>query len=79
MRALRRFTVQAVLPEPLTALGELAMNLRWSWHPPTRELFAAADPEVWELVRHDPVRLLGELSPDRLDQLAVDPEFRARL
>ena len=55
------------------------MNLRWSWHAPTRELFAAADPEVWERVRHDPIRLLGELSSDRLDQLAVDPEFRARL
>src|SRR5262245_51018303 len=55
------------------------MNLRWSWHAPTRELFAAADPEVWERVRHDPVRLLGELSSERLDQLAVDPEFRARL
>ncbi len=79
MRALRRFTVQAVLPEPLTALSELAMNLRWSWHEPTREVIAAADPEVWEQVRHDPIRLLGEISSERLDQLGTDPEFLARL
>ena len=33
VRAIRRFTVRPVLPEPLAALGELAGNLRWSWHP----------------------------------------------
>ncbi|WP_174412602.1 DUF3417 domain-containing protein, partial [Nocardia tenerifensis] len=40
MKALRRFTVRAHLPERLAALGELATNLRWSWHPPTQDLFA---------------------------------------
>jgi starch phosphorylase len=63
----------------LAALGELAMNLRWSWHEPTRELLAAADPAVWDRVGHDPFRLLGEISAERLDQLAADPDFRARL
>ena len=43
VRAIRRFTVRPVLPEPLHALGELAGNLRWSWHPPTQDLFAAVD------------------------------------
>ena len=33
VRAIRRFTVRTVLPEPLAPLGELVMNLRWSWHP----------------------------------------------
>ncbi len=36
MRAIRRFTVRPVLPDALAALGELAGNLRWSWHPPPR-------------------------------------------
>ena len=45
MRAIRRFTVRTVLPEPISALAELASNLRWSWHPPTLELFASLSPE----------------------------------
>ncbi len=79
MRALRRVTVRAHLPERLAALGTLSMNLRWSWHPATQELFAEVDPERWELLRHDPVRLLGDVPPERLDALAADDEFTARL
>ena len=32
------------------------MNLRWTWHPPTQDLFASLDPEAWERSGHDPVR-----------------------
>ncbi|MEO6879859.1 MAG: alpha-glucan family phosphorylase [Mycobacteriaceae bacterium] len=79
MRALRRVTVRAHLPERLAALGTLAMNLRWSWHPATQDLFAQVDPQRWEHVRHDPVRLLGDVPPARLDELARDEAFTARL
>jgi starch phosphorylase len=75
VRALRRFTVRAQLPEPLASLQELAANLRWSWHPPTQDLFAAIDPEAWERVSADPVRLLGEVSSQRLNELSNDPEL----
>jgi glucan phosphorylase len=50
----------------LQALNELATNLRWSWHAPTRALFASVDADVWESAGQDPVRLLGEVSPARL-------------
>ena len=79
MRAIRRFTVRPVLPEALQPLGDLALNLRWSWHRDTQALFAAIDPGLWEQTGRDPVRLLGALSTDRLDQLATDDEFRRRL
>ncbi|RVW03676.1 alpha-glucan family phosphorylase [Rhodococcus spongiicola] len=79
MKALRRFTVRAHLPERLAALEPLSTNLRWSWHSPTHDLFAAIDPELWTQVRHDPVRILGEVDPGRLDDLAVDPVFLADL
>jgi len=79
MRAIRRFTVRPVLPTPLAALGALAGNLRWSWHPPTQDVFAVVDPALWDGVEHDPVRLLGEIGRDRLDQLATDEAFLARL
>ncbi len=79
MRAIRRFTVRTLLPEPLSRLGELVANLRWSWHAPTRDLFASIDPALWERVGHDPSRLLGEVGADRLRELAADPDFGWRL
>jgi starch phosphorylase len=78
MRALRRFTVRASLPEPLTALGTLATNLRWTWHPPTQDLFASVDPRAWQETGGDPLRLLSEVTPERLATLAADERFLGR-
>jgi glycogen phosphorylase len=74
VRALRRFTVRAQLPPALAPLQTLATNLRWSWHPPTHDLFASLDPEAWERAGQDPVRLLGEIPSSRLAELAADAE-----
>lgn len=79
MKALRRFTVRAHLPKRLTALERLSVNLRWSWHKPTQDLFAAIDEELWRRIGCDPVALLGEVSPVRLDELAADDAFVSRL
>ena len=79
MRAIRRFTVRPVLPEPLSGLADLANNLRWSWHPPAQDLFASMDPDGWGSCEQDPVRLLGSLSAARLQELAGDHEFLRRL
>ncbi|GAB1812340.1 alpha-glucan family phosphorylase [Mycobacterium sp. MUNTM1] len=79
MKALRRFTVRAHLPERLTALDQLSTNLRWSWDKPTQELFATIDPELWERCASDPVALLGAVDPARLDELAMDEGFLGRL
>jgi len=68
-----------VLPAALEPLGELVGNLRWSWHPPTQEVFAAVDPALWESVRRDPVRLLGEVATERLAELASDETFLNRV
>ena len=75
MKALRSFTVRPHLPAALAPLQELATNLRWSWDERTRDLFRWVDPETWELSFHDPVRLLGTASRERLEQLAGDPTF----
>ncbi|GAA1659120.1 glycosyltransferase family 1 protein [Fodinicola feengrottensis] len=79
VKALRRFTVRAALPAPLAPLSELVMNLRWAWHTETTDLFAAVDPQLWQTVAGDPVRLLGEVSAERLDALARDGAFIAQL
>ncbi|OBI44475.1 alpha-glucan family phosphorylase [Mycobacterium sp. E796] len=79
MKALRRFTVRAHLPERLAALDQLSTNLRWSWDKPTQDLFATIDAELWARCGCDPVALLGAVSPARLDELALDEGFLGRL
>jgi starch phosphorylase len=79
VKAIRRLTVRPVLPDPLRPLSDLARNLRWSWHPETRDLFQSVDPECWTASGRDPVRLLGTVPPARLAELAEDRRFRRRL
>jgi len=79
VKALRRFTVRAHLPERLAALDQLSTNLRWSWEKPTQDLFATIDPDLWFKCGRDPVAVLGAVKPARLDELAVDEEFLRRL
>ena len=75
MRAIRRLNVRTVLPDELVDLDALAHNLRWSWHQPTRDLFAAIDPPLWQSVAEDPMRMLAEVSAERLVELAADHGF----
>ena len=84
MRAIRRFTIRATLPEPLAPLHELMLNLRWSWHAPARDLFAAmipaaTSPAARERAARDPIALLGEVPPEQLARLARDSEYLDRL
>ena len=75
VKAIRRFTIHPVLPEPLEPLRSLLLNLRWSWDANTRALFAAIDPDSRELAEQDPGALLGQLPQGRLTKLAADDEF----
>ncbi len=79
VRAIRRFSVRPVLPQPLTGLGTLVNNLRWAWHPETQDVFEAVDPQLWRSTGGDPVKLLGEVPAARLDELANDNAFLRRL
>jgi glycogen phosphorylase len=79
VRAIRTFTIRASLPEPLAPLRDLMLNLRWSWHAGTRELFTALDPAGRERAGRDPIALLGEVPPEHLAALAADEEYLRRL
>jgi starch phosphorylase len=78
VKAVRRFTVRAGLPESLAELETLATNLRWTWHPHTQDLFATIDQDIWGRLG-DPLRLLAEVPASRLEALADDQSFRDRL
>ncbi len=79
VRAIRRFTVRVTLPEPLAPLHGLMLNLRWSWHTPTADLFASIDPAAWRASGGDPIAMLSGLPAARIAALAADGDFLGRL
>jgi len=79
VRAIRRFTVRVSLPEPLASLQGLMLNLRWSWHAPTADLFASIDPAAWAASGGDPIAMLSALPAARISALAVDARFLGEL
>jgi starch phosphorylase len=79
VKAIRTFTVRPVLAESLAPLDALAANFRWSWSRTPRDLFASMDPALWSQVGENPVRMLGAIGQERLDQLAADAAFVERV
>ena len=79
MKALRRLVVRAEFPAELTKLGAIVNNLRWSWHPDSLDLLDSVDPALWQACGHDPGRMLGEVSAERVAALARDRKFLRRL
>lgn len=67
--------IKQKLPERLSRLEELAYNFWWSWHRNTRDLFKMVDRTLWTTTRHNPIRILQEVSLERLQALVKDPTF----
>jgi glycogen phosphorylase len=67
------------LPQRLEPLHDLMLNLRWSWHPGTVDLFESIDPRAWADSGGDPVAMLSALRPGRLADLASDEDFLLRM
>jgi starch phosphorylase len=66
------------LPEPLGILARLAYNYRWAWDPDGPAIFRDIDPERWERVAENPVRLLQEAATDRLLAASEESALLAR-
>jgi starch phosphorylase len=75
LRLLGQISVFPAIPTRLGHFNELAYNLWWSWHPAAQRVYRDLDPELWERVEHNPVKLLRELSPERLNAAASDPTY----
>jgi len=67
------------LPETLRPLVRLAGNLWWTWSGYGMSLFRDIDPQLWDSCEHNPLELLRRARPERLSQMAVDPEYLQRL
>jgi len=79
MRPIHAFHVQPSLPPSLSRLRDLAYNLWWSWDSEVIQLFRRLDAHAWEKTYHNPVRLLGTVSQERLYRLSEDAGFLAHL
>ncbi|MEJ6020566.1 alpha-glucan family phosphorylase [Corynebacterium sp. H113] len=78
MKATGTLEVSYNIPSALEPLVRLAMNLRWSWHRPTRELFENIDQELWASTRN-PMEVLHKCSQSRLAELAADEQYLANV
>jgi starch phosphorylase len=65
-------------PEGLEALGELALDLRWTWSHEADALWEQVDAEAWSRTRN-PWIILQDISAERLRALAADRSFVAEL
>jgi glycogen phosphorylase len=66
------------LPEPLGVLARLAYNYRWAWDPDGPAIYREIDPDRWDRVAENSVRLLQEAATDRLAAAARNTELLAR-
>jgi len=71
----RTFTAVANLPEQISRLREMAYNLWWTWNPGARILFSSLDPNVWAAMGNNPVRMLENCSPERLQEASENTSY----
>jgi len=57
----------------------LARNLWWSWHPEVVNLFRDLDPIRWRQLDHNPIALLKEFTPERLEMRAAEMVLYSRI
>jgi starch phosphorylase len=57
----------------------LARNLWWSWQPEVTNLFRDLDPVRWRQLDHNPIALLKEFTPERLEMRANELVLYSRI
>ncbi len=77
--SVRSFTVLPSLPESLKSLKTISQNLFWSWNPEILKLFRRIDPVLWAESGHNPAKMLGIVSQQRLEDLAENKGFLSEL
>ena len=79
MKPIRTFVVAPSLPESLTRLFDLAHNIWWCWNHEAISLWRRLDPVNWEATYHNPVKMLGVISQQRLLDKTQDDGFLSHL
>ncbi len=63
------------IPPRIAGLGDLAVNLWWSWHPEAKKVFKMLGRRAWKESGDNPVLMLRELPQEVLQEAANDHEF----
>lgn len=75
MKKIQRYTVLPNIPPQLKPVLKIAYNLWWTWTPEAIDLFRWVDNDIWEECNHNPIAMLGKISPTRYDELVKDEAF----
>src|SRR5262245_57523040 len=60
-------------------ISEIASNYWWSWQPEVTSLFRAIVGYRWSQLNHNPVMLLEEFPPEKLEQRAGEQVLHSRI
>jgi starch phosphorylase len=83
--AMTRESTEHGIPTGIGALSlydkcqALARNLWWSWQPEVINLFRDLDPIRWRQLDHNPIALLSEFTPERLEMRAAELVLYSRI
>ncbi|HXE79604.1 MAG TPA: alpha-glucan family phosphorylase [Vicinamibacterales bacterium] len=72
---MERYAGLPPLPDRISRLPELALDLWWSWHPEARATFRSLDYPLWRATAHNPVRMLWMIPRETLERAAQNPEW----
>ncbi|MGH7140545.1 MAG: DUF3417 domain-containing protein, partial [Pirellulales bacterium] len=75
----QRFAAAMGSATPYDKCLALANNLWWSWQPEVINLFRDLDPIRWRQLDHNPIALLSEFTPERLEMRAAELVLYSRI
>jgi alpha-glucan phosphorylases len=73
---------QPLMPRATTIhekLLEMTGNLWWSWQPEVTAIFREIDPPLWSNLSHNPILLLREYTPEKLELRARELVLHSRI
>ncbi|MDD2772588.1 MAG: alpha-glucan family phosphorylase [Elusimicrobiales bacterium] len=69
------FNVTPILPDNLKALTELSQNMWFTWNWEAIMMFVGVNDELWHRSHRNPKWILGNVNPQRLQELSQDAKF----
>ncbi len=63
------------LPERISGLGEIALNLWWTWNPRGKRLFEIVNPYLWKECKQNPIAMLKKIPEEELHGLCENENF----
>ncbi len=63
------------LPEELSGLADLALNLWWTWNPKGKNLFRLLNSYLWKESGHNPIEMLKKMPKEELERACKNEHF----